>query len=75
MGTRHLYWILTGPSFAVRQQKRTFRTNFLGKILTDTKKLVGILTFLWSRVNRKWSQTCFPNPQLWRSLVAIICAA
>ncbi len=27
MGTRHLYWILTGPSFAVKAMYRKFETN------------------------------------------------
>ncbi len=33
MGTRHLYWILTGPSFAVYILKKTFGAIYEYKIL------------------------------------------
>ncbi len=40
MGTRHLYWILTGPSFAVRPGHVSLGTSSLGRMkMTLVKSL------------------------------------
>jgi hypothetical protein len=71
MGTRHLYWILTGPSFAVKGKSSIcflkLFINHLSFLLTDTPFLKRQV---WARICRRlWTlrhrvQESIPNEKL-----------
>ncbi len=48
MGTRHLYWILTGPSFAVRMKVATITIHFFFDVRVQMYVLKTLLSLILS---------------------------